>query len=246
MEDISSTPRPRSPGVVVLDAVTALGRPFRMGKLPASQRLAIGIGAGIMLIGAVVLTVGARWEPPVPAGTPRHAAAGDRPPAIPGGGTGSPVQSTTTPGASSSAGFSPSVTATSGSATQPAATGPARNGAGATPQPLQARYAKVAGSETLAGYRATVTISNPGPVAADSWTVTITLPRETLTMSNVAGATTDRNRATWTLQPTTATATVPANGSVSVSFQVNGAAVLDATPTACTIDGQLCAGLAGR
>jgi hypothetical protein len=32
---------------------------------------------------------------------------------------------------------------------------------------------------------------------------------------------------------------------VSVSFQVNGAAVFDATPTACTINGQACTGLGG-
>jgi hypothetical protein len=243
MEDVPSTPPPRSLGVVVLDAVTALARPLRAGRLPASQRIAIGIGAGIMLIGGVVLAVGARWEPPVPAGTPRQAAAGDRPPALPDGGTGSPVRSTTAPGASGSDASSPAATATSGPASRPTTTGPARYdaGAGPVPQPLRARFGKVAGSETLVSYRATVTVSNPGPVAVGTWTVTITLPRETLTVSDVAGATAGRNRATWTLRPTTATAAVPAFGSVTVTFQVNGAAVLDATPTACTVDGVACA-----
>lgn len=243
MEDVSSATRPRSLGVVVLDAFTTLLAPFRNGRLPTAQRIAIGIGAGIVLIGAVVLVLGTQWSPSVPTGSPQPAAADDRPLTGPGG-SGSPSRATSTPSTGASDGStpaSPSGSASSAPTTRPPTVGPA--GAAPQAQPLQARFGKVAGSEGLTGYRATVTITNPGPVAASGWKVTVTLPRETLTISNVDGATTDRRGAVWTLSPTTGTSSVGANGSVSITFQVNGAAILDATPTACTIDGQACSGL---
>ena len=242
-------PRRRSVPVVVLTAFismfAAARRPFRRGQLPGYQRIAIGIGAGIVVIGVAVLSMGVRWAPSHPGDTPRRAAAGGTPTAgpVPGRGTPTPTGSETTPGATGSP--SSTGTTTGGAATPSGTSSPGRSGSGGRAEPLQARFSKVAGSESLTKYQATVTVTNPGRVAASSWTVAITLPRETLTLSNVEGATVSRNAATWTIVPTASAASVAAGGSVSVSFQVNGAAVFDATPTACTINGQACTGLGG-
>lgn len=256
METLPSQPRPRSLPVIFLDAVTrmlgAVRRPFRRGRPPTSQQIAIGIGAGIVLIGAAVLAVGVRWLPSEPTGAPH----GAQPGAVagtpmteptPGNGIPSPSGSETTPTVAGPDGSTPTFpdATTSGAATPSGTTEPERVGTGGRPDPLRARFSKVAGSESLTSYRATVTITNPRQVAVNSWTVTIILPRETLTLSNVGGATAARDSATWTIVPTAATASVAAGGSVSVSFQVNGAAVFDATPTACAIDGQACTGLDG-
>jgi hypothetical protein len=249
----SSLPRsrPRSVPVVVLDTLTRglalLRRPFRAGHVPATQRIAIGIGAGIVTIGAAVLLVGL-FVPTGPVNVPRRAATGATPAVGPAQGSGSPtpVTSRSAPVVVASNGSAvPSGPTASGTTTPGGATGPVRNAPGAQAQPLQARYDKVGGSESLASYRATVTVTNPGQVPVTGWSVTLTLPRETLTVSNASGATATRNAATWTFTPTAATGSVPAGASVTVTFQVNGAAVFDATPTACSIDGRACTGLAG-
>lgn len=249
----SSLPRsrPRSLPVVVLDMVThglaLLRRPFRTGRVPATQRIAIGIGAGIVTIGAAVLLVGV-FVPTGPVNVPRRAATGATPAVGPAQGSGSPtpVPSQSVPVVAASNGSSvASGSPTGGTSTPGGTTGPVRNAPGAQAQPLQARFAKVGGSESLASYRATVTVTNPGQVAVTGWTVTLTLPRETLTVSNTAGATAARSAATWTFTPTAATGPVAAGASVTVTFQVNGAAVFDATPTACSVDGRPCTGLAG-
>jgi hypothetical protein len=113
----------------------------------------------------------------------------------------------------------------------------------ATPVPLTARYAATEGGQGLLGYGATVTIANPGRVPVDGWLLTVTLPRPTLTVTDVRGATARGDGATWTFTPDGATNRVPAGGTVRVSFQVRGATLVAARPTACTIDGSPCAGL---
>lgn len=238
--------RPRSVPVVVLDAITratsAVRRPFR---LAGSQLFAIGIGVGIVVIGAMVVSLGIRL-PSDPPGTPRRATGDGRPVAGPFGGGGTP--SSTGSGSASASGVPtasdvpvPTTTATGGTAPPPVTPGPDRGGQGAPAAPLQARLATVAGSETLTGYRVALTVTNPGGVAATTWTAAVTLPRETLLVTNVDGATATRAGSVWTLAPTAATAQVPAGASVTVTFQVNGATVFDATPTACTINTQPCA-----
>jgi hypothetical protein len=251
---MDSTPpgsRPRSLPVVVLDLLThglaLVRRPFRGGRLPASQRIAVAIGAGIVTIGAAVLLVGV-FVPTGAVNVPGRAAAGATPAVDPaqGSGTRTVVPSQSASGVAASApSAGPSGTPTSGAPTPGGTTGPVRNAPGLRAEPLQARYGKVGGSESLASYRATVTVSNPGQVAVTGWTLTVTLPRETLTVSDVVGATVTRSAATWTFTPTAATTSVSAGGSVPVTFQVNGAAVFDATPTACAIDGRACTGLSG-
>ncbi|GAA0948612.1 cellulose binding domain-containing protein [Virgisporangium aurantiacum] len=247
MKNVPSRPRPRSLPVVVLTAIisvfTAVGRPFRWGRLPTYQQIAVGIGAGIVVIGLAVLLMGVRWDSSIPTSGPRRAAADGTPTAKPGTGTRTPTASEISPSTDGST-PPPVLGAPTGGAPTPSAPGGSgRAGSGGRAEPLRARFSKVAGSESLTRYRATVTVTNPGQVAASSWTVAITLPRETLTLSDVEGATVSRNGATWTVVPAASVGTVAAGGSVSVSFQVNGAAVFDATPTACTINGQACTGL---
>ncbi|WP_433120472.1 cellulose binding domain-containing protein [Micromonospora sp. CA-246542] len=87
-----------------------------------------------------------------------------------------------------------------------------------------------------------MTISNPGPVPATRWTLTITLPRESLRVSAVEGARATQDGAVWTFVPDGSVGQVPGSGSTRVTFRVNGA-VVGATPTACTIDGIACGGL---
>jgi hypothetical protein len=251
MEVLPSPPRPRSLPVVVLDTITqvvvAVRRPFRSGRLPAAQQITIGIAVGIVMIGATVLSLGVQWRSSDPAGAPHRAAAGGTPTADPGPGTGTPppTWAESAPSGTASGPASSLAATTSGAAAPSGRTGPQYTGTGGRAEPLQARFSKVAGSASLTSYRATLTVTNPGQEVVSSWTVIITLPRETLTLSNVEGATAGRNSTTWTIVPTADTTSVTAGGSVSVSFQVNGAAVFDATPTACTIDGQACTGLGG-
>jgi hypothetical protein len=112
----------------------------------------------------------------------------------------------------------------------------------AAPVPLTARFTKGADGG-LAGYQATVAITNPGTAPVSGWTVTLTLPRSTLNVTDVAGATVTRDGAVWTFVPVASTAQVGAGRPVTVSFRVSGAALLDATPVACAIDGRPCQGV---
>lgn len=117
----------------------------------------------------------------------------------------------------------------------------------ATPKPLAARYATTEGGQALlVGYRATVTVTNPGATAVRGWRVTVTLPRKTLTVAEVSGAVAKQDGTTWTFTPAESTTTVPPGGSIQVSFRVGGATLADAAPTGCTIDGRACQGLPGQ
>jgi hypothetical protein len=49
----------------------------------------------------------------------------------------------------------------------------------------------------------------------------------------------------WTFTPTDATRRVAAGASVVIAFEVRGATLVDAAPTACRIDSSQCAGIAG-
>jgi hypothetical protein len=108
---------------------------------------------------------------------------------------------------------------------------------------LRARYEASAGGQGLLGYRAQVTVSNPGPGRRDSWLLTVTLPRPTLTVSDVSGAVARQDGSTWTFTPDESAARIPPAASVTVSFVVRGATLVSAAPTACTIDGRPCDGI---
>jgi hypothetical protein len=141
---------------------------------------------------------------------------------------------------SASTGAAPSASTKPAPGTSAASTGStARTTA---PVPLTARYTKGADGG-LAGYAATVAVTNPGTAPVTGWTVTLTLPRTTLDITDVRGASVTRDGAVWAFIPDSTTAQVGAGRSVTVSFRVSGAALLDATPTACTVDGRPCQGV---
>jgi Cellulose binding domain len=108
--------------------------------------------------------------------------------------------------------------------------------------PLTARYA-AAEAEGLLGYRATVTITNPGRASHSGWALVIRLPATALAVTDVSGATVSRSGATWTFTPTPDTRTVPAGESVRVRYLVRDAPLLSGAPKSCTIDGAPCGGL---
>ncbi|GAA0726493.1 hypothetical protein GCM10010199_38100 [Dactylosporangium roseum] len=223
--------RPRSVPVVLLDTLAqapgGLRRLLRGGDRPVVAGVAGGSLAALAGTGALVAVFLWPSAPPAPAGGPA-------PPATAAGSTtghaGGSAQ------APSSAPPSPSPSASTRAA--PGTSAPSR---GATPVPLTARFAR--GNDGLAGYPATIAVTNPGTVPVTGWTVTLTLPRSTLTVTDVSGATVTRDGAVWTFVPDSGTAQVGGGRSVTVSFRVNGAALLDATPTACTVDGRPCEGV---
>lgn len=135
----------------------------------------------------------------------------------------------------------------SGSTAAPPTAGPSTGGptpsAGTTaptPAALGAEFAIA--DAALLSYGASVTISNPGQVPVPQWTLAVTLPRESLRVSQVEGARAVQDGAVWTFVPDGSAGQVPAGASVRVTFRVNGAQV-GASPTACTIDGTTCTGM---
>jgi hypothetical protein len=66
------------------------------------------------------------------------------------------------------------------------------------------------------------------------------LPRSTLLVSGVKGATATQNGSVWSFTPDSTTSTVAAGGSVQVVFGVHGATLIDAAPQNCSINGNPC------
>lgn len=108
------------------------------------------------------------------------------------------------------------------------------------PVPLTASYRTSSVTAGLLGYRMTVTVANPGTTARDGWTLQVTLPRPTLRVSGVSGASTTQDGSVWTFTPDATTSRVPADGAVEVVFDVQGATLIDAAPRECRIDGNGC------
>jgi hypothetical protein len=107
------------------------------------------------------------------------------------------------------------------------------------PEPLHAAYATVgqSGLLGLTGYDGQVTISNPGSVTVNGWTVTISLPSgEQVSQASGAGYT--QSGTTVTFRPASGTASVSGHGSVRFTFGVTG--LLAGPPTGCAIDGRPC------
>ncbi|MFG1867089.1 cellulose binding domain-containing protein [Micromonospora arborensis] len=144
----------------------------------------------------------------------------------------SPALSAPPPAASTTA-----VAPTIGASTRPTPTGSTAPPAAA---PLNAEF--TIADNALLSYGAAVTISNPGSVSVPQWTLTVTLPRESLRVSAVEGARASRDGAVWTFVPDGSAGQVPGSASVRVTFRVNGS-VAGSAPEACTIDGAACTGL---
>ena len=249
MNDTDSRP-PRSLVVVLLDGVLRLVAAVHSGATPtpkvreAGERRGVGrylLVAGVVaaLAGTALLVVMLVRAPD--GGTPPP----DRAAALPGlaSRTAQPsVAVTTTPGAlgttaTPSSARSGPTTATTRPVPSQSAKVPITENA---PVPLTASYRTSSVTAGLLGYRMAVTVANPGTSAKDGWTVTVTLPRSTLQVSGVSGATAAQDGSVWTFTPDDATARVPAGGSVELTFDVQGATLIDATPQDCRIDGNRC------
>jgi hypothetical protein len=234
----------------------AAGRPRRGGVvwLVAGAVLAVagtGVVVGALLTGRDDL-----------ASLPPHATArapvADAAPSAPTGTPPSP--SATGPASGATATATTPAPGVSTTAPRPGGTGTAGPGAGSgsgtgrpappapappAAAPLTASYEFADGGTGLLGYAADVTVSNPGATGRGGWRLTLTLPRPTLQIANVSGAVASQDGSTWTFKPDETTRTVPAGGSVRVSFQVRGATLLAAAPQDCRIDGRPCAGVGG-
>jgi hypothetical protein len=223
---------------LVLDSPAAfrsMVRRTRAGlpRLPSDRRI-VGVlvaAAVVVLTGTVVLVAVLLRAPeglaPLGVGSPPNAV--DNPPET------HPPSGEPTPSPSGSPSPTPTPSPQAG-----VHTGSSPRRPPAAPTALTARYATE--ESTLVNYIGSVAIANPGRATTVGWTVTITLPRQTLTVGAVAGAKVRRDGANWIFEPDQSTRQVPAGGSVRLRFRVDGTTV-GSTPTACTIDGHPCAGV---
>jgi Cellulose binding domain len=250
MNDIPRQQR-RSPLVVILDAMLSLAALAHAvptprervagsaGRSRAAGRLLLVAGALAAVGGTVLLIVFLVRMPAGPALVPDPAAM----PAV------APSQSVgpsaaKSPGASRSGPVAPpgSPSPPGRSRTGPPATSPSPD-RGAVGVPLTARYTAAAYAVGLLGYRATITVTNPGATVRDGWLATVTLPRPSLVVSAVSGATAVQNGRTWTFTPDGTTARIPPGGSVQIGYEVHGATLVDAAPDDCRVDDRRCTGI---
>jgi hypothetical protein len=214
--------------------------PWSGRSVPRRALIWTTVGAVAAVAGTVALLVSFLSSPgglaPLGVGSPPPAAV-EPPPVVPPSATARPVPP------------SPSAPPAGTVPNRPDPGPPATTAAPATTRPAPDPTAALTGTYTteggqgLLGYRASVTIANPGPAERRGWVLVLTLPRSSLTVDSVTGATARRDGATWTFTPDDSTVTVPAGGSVRVEFAVRGATLVAAEPTDCTIDGARCAGL---
>ncbi|GAA0558692.1 hypothetical protein GCM10010172_47160 [Paractinoplanes ferrugineus] len=237
----------RSPSVVLLDAMLGFATRVQTANLPGSGggerrgRAAIAwlVGGTLVAVGGTALLIGAVLRAPD--------GLTDLPP---GGVVAAPAPSTSATPAPpvatrSSASATPSRPAGSTSATSrpPEKAVPSvPSGGPSVPAGahLSAAFSTPGG---LLGYRAEVEVTSAGPATANGWQLTVTMPRSTLQLSPVSGATVKQNGTVWTFTPTDDTRRVPAGSTVTVVFDVLGATLLDAKPAACAINGEACSGL---
>ena len=262
MNESQTRPR-RSLVVVVLDAVLRLVAAVHAGGTPtpkvreAGGRRGVGrylLFTGVLaaLAGTALLVVVLVRAPGGPTPPPDRAAAlpGLRPtpaepstttapgpaPTTPAGTATTPPAGTTTPTRATS-----SPVPATGSSKAPSISAP---GAGVAQAPLTGSYQTSSVTAGLLGYRMTVTVANPGTTAKDGWTLTVTLPRSTLRVTDVDGATATQDGPVWSFTPDATTARVPAEESVEVEFEVHGATLINARPQDCRVDGNVCASAA--
>jgi hypothetical protein len=248
MNDTESRPR-RSLVVVLLDGVLRLVAAVHAGPAPvpkvreAGGRRGVGryllvAGALVALAGTallVVVLVRATGGPTPPPDRAAPLPGLQSRPAAPSV-TGSAVPRRPDPTATSAAGKAAAV-----SPAKPAPSPSAKAPTGeSSPVPLTASYRTSSATAGLLGYQVTVTVANPGETTKDGWLLTVTLPRSTLRVSGVDGATTAQDGSVWTFTPDASTARVPAGDSVELSFDVRGATLIDAAPQDCRIDGKRC------
>jgi hypothetical protein len=246
----------RSPMVMLLDFAMRLALAAQTGPepklVPAGRARRVGVGwlvaGAVLAVAGTGVIVGAlvtgRFDL---ASLPPHAAA-RQPAAAPAPApapesvtptTTGPAPTGTTSGPPSPSGAASASTPPGGGTAAPAPPPVSP----AAPAPLTAVYAYTSGGTGLLGYAADVSVANPGRAARDGWQLTVTLPRPSLRIADVTGAAATQDGATWTFEPDATTRTVPAGGSVRITFEVRGATLLAAAPEDCRIDGRPCAGL---
>ena len=257
MNDTETRPR-RSLVVMLLDGVLRVFAALQAGPTPKPKvkeaggrrgagRYALLTGVLVALAGTALLVVVLVRAPGNPTPPPDPAAAlpglRSRPaePSAAGSAT-TPTRAATS--ASSTSAIGSAATASQGASTSPGAGSPGAPGSPIvtenTSVPLSASYKTASVTAGLLGYQMTVTVANKGAAAKNGWVLTVTLPRPTLLISGVTGATVTQNGSVWTFVPDSTTATVAAGGSVQVVFGVHGATLIDAAPQDCRIDGNRC------
>ncbi|GIE95550.1 cellulose binding domain-containing protein [Paractinoplanes rishiriensis] len=244
MNESSSRPR-RSPSVVLLDAMLGMAAAVQSGNLPGVRTgttkrrrpgivwLIMGVlvaGAGTALLVSAILRGPGGLAALPPAGVAAPAPIVSSP--VPG--STQPAPSTPAPTTTAVATPRPSrSTSTVAPSLQPTTPGGAR---------LTADYVAANGSGLL-GYRATVTLTSHGPDPAADWQLTVTLPRSTLRVAAVTGATVEQAGAVWTFTPDDSTRELRPGATAEIAFDVRGATLVDAQPTDCRIDDDPCGGL---
>ncbi|RSM50525.1 hypothetical protein DMB66_43215 [Actinoplanes sp. ATCC 53533] len=251
MNDAQPRPRPRrSLVVVLLDAVLRLSAAVNAIPTPTPKVREAGgrRGAGRYLLltgvlaavaGTALLVVVLVRTPGGPGTPPDRAAALPGPRSRPAEPSGAGSATPAPPGPTTTLTIVKTTPATAATkpAPSPAATAPITENAQV---PLTASYRTSSTTAGLLGYQMTVTVANPGTAPRNGWALTVTLPRSTLLVSGVSGATTTRDGPVWSFTPNPTTALVPAGGTVELTFEVNGATLIDATPQDCRIDGNRC------
>jgi len=251
MNDPHPAPR-RSPTVVLLDAMLGLVTAVQTGNLPGRRRPAerpagprrAGLPwliAGVLVVaGGTTILIGALMGAPgsliaLPgSGEPA-------PPPAPVTSIAAPAATTTSRVAAGPSASVPAAPAVSHAAGGPAATSPAGRPSASGGGRLTGAYA--AANTGLLGYRATVTLDAKGPGPSTDWRLTITLPRPTLQIAAVTGATVERAGAVWTFTPDDSTRRIAAGASAAIAFEVRGATLVDARPTDCRVNEVTCSGL---
>jgi hypothetical protein len=255
---MNDTPRQqrRSPLVVVLDAILGLAAAVQAGPTPGPKVRSAGGAAdrhgraGRLLLMAGVLAVIAgtalliTFFVRMPDGVSLLPDA-----AVPAGGPSRPAAPKTaaSPTVTHSASAQPSPSATTTAPSRTASPPASRGGSGQPPSataPLTSGYSAVSYAVGLLGYQATVTVTNPGSRTRDGWLLTVTLPRSTLMVSDVSGATAHQDGPVWTFTPDNTTVRIPPGATVQVVYMVRGATLVDAAPKDCRVDGRQCAGVA--
>ncbi|WP_433363519.1 cellulose binding domain-containing protein [Actinoplanes sp. CA-142083] len=241
MNDSPPQPR-RSPSVVLLDAFLGLVTAVQTGNLPGRRRAGlIWLAAGVLVVaGGTTILVGALMR--APGGLTDLTPPGKAAPAPP-----PPVTSLAAPATATTPTHRVSAAASESASATPVTSGPVAKPSAANPvtsagSHLTAAYAAANGSGLL-GYQATVTLAAEGPSPSADWRLTITLPRTTLQVAAVDGATVERDGAVWTFTPDDATRQIAAGTSAVISFEVRGATLVDAQPTDCRVNDEVCSGL---
>lgn len=259
MNEAETESRPRrSVGVTLLDGALRVFAALQAGPTPTPKvkeaggkrglgRYMLLTGVLVALAGTALLVVVLVRAPgdPTPPPDPAAALPGLRSrPAGPSA-AGSATTGTSAPASpSSTSAIGSAATASQGAPSSPVAASGGVPGAPIitenTSVHLTATYKTSSATAGLLGYQMTVTVANSGNASKTGWVLSITLPRPTLLVSGVKGATASQNGSVWTFTPDSTTATVGAGKSVQVVFGVHGATLIDAAPQSCLIDGNPC------